>query len=71
MPLLGVSELQSTLTRRSTNLSIAFVTYFQLMSNGENQNDVFVREPAIFGYVAELAARQDQLSAPVFGFAAQ
>ena len=50
---------------------IVSITRFELMSNGENQNDVFVREPAIFGYVAELAARQDQLSAPVFGFAAQ
>ena len=55
---------------RSTNRLIAFVTRFQLMSNGENQNDICVGEPAIFGHVAELAARQDQLPAPVLGFAA-
>jgi hypothetical protein len=24
------------------------------MSNGENQNDIFVRYPAIFGHIAEL-----------------
>ena len=64
---MGLSQetaVQSTLPRRSTNRLITFVTCFQLMSNGENQNDIFVRDPAIFGQVAELAARQDQLPAP-------
>jgi len=31
------------------------VARFQLVSNGENQNDILVREPAILGDVAELA----------------
>jgi hypothetical protein len=41
------------------------------MSNGENQNGIFVCYPAIFGHIAELAARQDQLQAPVLGLAAK
>jgi hypothetical protein len=65
------TDAQSTLPRRSINRLLALVARFQLMSNGEDQNDIFVREPAIFGDVAELASRQDQLPAPVLGFAAQ
>src|ERR1700733_11231076 len=50
---------------------IVFITRFELMSNGENQHRVLGWQPAIFGYVAKLAARQDQLPAPVLHFTAE
>ena len=48
-----------------------FITRFELMSNGKDQHRILGSQPAIFGYVAKLAARQDQLPAPVLRFAAQ
>ena len=56
---------------RSPTYLIAFVTRFQLMSNGENQNGIFVWYPPIFGHVAEPAAREYQLQATVLGFPAE
>jgi hypothetical protein len=43
----------------------------QLMSNRKNQHDIFGGNPTIFRDVAEPAARQYQLTPPVFGLAAQ
>jgi hypothetical protein len=50
---------------------IALVTCLKLMSNRENENDIFVWYPAILGQVAEPTARQDQLPAPFLGFPTQ
>ena len=38
--LLRAADVKSTLPRRSPSL-VVFVTCFQLMSNGEYQNDIF------------------------------
>src|SRR5580704_10125007 len=48
-----------------------FIARFELTSNGKDQHRILGWQPAIFGYVAKLAARQDQLPAPVLRFAAQ
>jgi hypothetical protein len=48
-----------------------FVTRFKLISNGKDQHLIPRRYPAIFGHIAELAARKDQLPAPVLRFAPQ
>jgi hypothetical protein len=58
------------LTPSITNLT-AFVTCSELISNGENQNGIFVWYPATLGHIAELAARQDKLPTPTLGSATQ
>jgi hypothetical protein len=41
------------------------------MADGQNQDDVFRGQPAIFGDVALAAAGKDQLASPFLGFATQ
>lgn len=47
------------------------VPCLQLMSNRENQHDIFGGDPTVFRDVAKPATRQYQLTPAVFGLAAQ